>query len=148
MPKFRTMKIGTKDCPTHMLDKSKITFLGSIIRKTKIDEIPQFLNVLKMDMSIIGPRPIVEKEIKNVVFKNAKLFKYSSDSKILTGQIEKLTNYKRRKINLDARIKKLEESDLSKDIRELNQLKQKYTLGKVKSRNYHFYNSFKNFFYH
>ena len=52
-------------------------------------------------------------------------------SEILTGQIEKLTNYKRRKINLNARIKKLEESDLPKDIRELNQLKQKYTLGKV-----------------
>ena len=57
MVKFRTMKIGTKDCPTHMLDKSKITFLGSIIRKTKIDEIPQFLNVLRGEMSIVGPRP-------------------------------------------------------------------------------------------
>ena len=34
--KFRTMKIGTKDCPTHLIDKSKITFIGSIIRKNKI----------------------------------------------------------------------------------------------------------------
>ena len=55
--KFRTMKIGTKDCPTHLIDKSKITFIGSIIRKTKIDEIPQFLNVLRGEMSIVGPRP-------------------------------------------------------------------------------------------
>tara|TARA_B100001029_G_C15009217_1_gene423132 strand:- start:467 stop:1270 length:804 start_codon:yes stop_codon:yes gene_type:complete len=73
----------------------------------------------------------VEKKIKFANFKNAKLFKYSNDSKILTGQIEKLTNYKRRKINLEARIKKLEKSDLPKDIRELNLLKQKYTLGKI-----------------
>ena len=51
------MKIGTKDCPTHLIDKSKITFIGSIIRKTKIDEIPQFLNVLRGEMSIVGPRP-------------------------------------------------------------------------------------------
>ena len=49
----------------------------------------------------------------------------------MTGQIEKLTNYKQRKINLESRIKNLEKSDLPKDIRELNQLKQKYTLGKV-----------------
>ena len=40
-------------------------------------------------------------------------------------------NYKRRKINLNARVKKLEKSDLPKDIRELNQLKQRYTLGKI-----------------
>jgi len=54
-----------------------------------------------------------------------KLLKYSSDSEVLTGQIEKLTNYKQRKINLESRVKKLEKSDLPKDIRELNQLKQR-----------------------
>ena len=73
----------------------------------------------------------IEKKLKLIDFKNAKFFKYSKDSEILTGQIEKLTNYKRRKINLESRIKKLEGSELPKDIRELNQLKQKYTLGKV-----------------
>jgi len=74
----------------------------------------------------------VEKKIKLTNFKNYKLFKYSSDSEVLTGQIEKLTNYKQRKINLESRVKKLEKSDLPKDIRELNQLKQRYTLGKIK----------------
>lgn len=74
----------------------------------------------------------VERKIKLTNFKNYKLFKYSSDSEVLTGQIEKLTNYKQRKINLEARVKKLEKSDLPKDIRELNQLKQRYTLGKIK----------------
>ncbi len=73
----------------------------------------------------------ITRKIKLLEFQNYKLFKYSSDSEILTGQIEKLTNYKKRKRNLEARVKKLEKSDLPKDIRELEQLKQKYTLGKV-----------------
>lgn len=73
----------------------------------------------------------ITRKIKLLEFQNYKLFKYSSDSEILTGQIEKLTNYKKRKRNLETRVKKLEKSDLPKDIRELEQLKQKYTLGKV-----------------
>ena len=61
----------------------------------------------------------VEKNIKSVNFKNTKLFPYDKDPKVLTKQIEKLTNYKQRKINLDSRIKKLEGSEEPKDIREL-----------------------------
>ena len=55
--KFRTMVIGTRDCPTHIVDSTRITPIGYIIRKTKIDEIPQFFNVIKGEMSIVGPRP-------------------------------------------------------------------------------------------
>ena len=73
----------------------------------------------------------IEKKIKLVNFKGKKIFKYSNDPKILTSQIEKITNYKRRKINLNSRIKKLEDSEDPKDIKELNFLKQKHTLGKV-----------------
>ena len=116
------------------IDKNVI--MMGINLESQLIAIKKFINNQKRKKTIIlypdnNNSKHVEKEIKNVAFKNAKLFKYSSDSKILTGQIEKLTNYKRRKINLNARIKKLEESDLPKDIRELNQLKQKYTLGKV-----------------
>tara|TARA_B100002051_G_scaffold244391_1_gene250962 strand:- start:1347 stop:2510 length:1164 start_codon:yes stop_codon:yes gene_type:complete len=73
----------------------------------------------------------VEKNLNLINFKNKKFFKYSKDPKKLTSQIEKLTNYKQRKINLESRIKKLEKSDLNKDLKELNMLKQKHTLGKV-----------------
>ena len=73
----------------------------------------------------------VEKNLNLINFKNKRLFKYSEDPKRLTAQIEKLTNYKQRKINLETRIKKLEKSGLNQDLKELNMLKQKHTLGKV-----------------
>lgn len=58
--KFRTMKINTpKDTPTHLLKNPEqyITRMGKFLRKTSLDELPQILNILVGEMSIIGPRP-------------------------------------------------------------------------------------------
>ena len=58
--KFRSMKMSTPhDVPTHLLENSDqyITRIGSFIRKTSLDEIPQLINILKQDLSIFGPRP-------------------------------------------------------------------------------------------
>lgn len=58
--KFRTMRIDTpKDTPTHLLENPDqwITKLGKFLRKTSLDELPQIINILKGEMSIIGPRP-------------------------------------------------------------------------------------------
>jgi len=80
MYKFRTMVYNSKEILEELLkdpeiakewyanfkldNDPRINFIGKILRKTSIDELPQFINILKGDMSLIGPRPLVEEEVE------------------------------------------------------------------------------------
>ena len=84
------MKISTLAMPTHLADKDDITFLGRILRQTKLDELPQLYNVLLGEMSLVGPRPSLVSQL-DVIIERERLGIYSCKPGI-TGlsQIKKI----------------------------------------------------------
>jgi Undecaprenyl-phosphate galactose phosphotransferase WbaP len=97
--KFRSMRTNSDDLLANMLlsdpeaaeewktkrklrNDPRITPIGKILRKTSLDELPQLLNVLKMDMSLVGPRPIVDQELH---LYGAEIHKYCSFRPGITG---------------------------------------------------------------
>ena len=74
---------------------------------------------------------LIEKELKNLNLTNIKTFTYSPNPEVLTGEIEKLTNYTQRKRNLELRKKMFEDKEDEESVKELERLDQLYTLGDV-----------------
>jgi len=92
--KFRTMVVAAEKVggPSTALNDPRLTRIGKFLRKYKIDELPQFINILKGEMSFVGPRPQVEKYTKL----------YNDEEQIILSVRPGLTDYASIKfINLD-----------------------------------------------
>ena len=104
--------------------------------ESQIEALIKFLKKRKREKTVIlipnnQYTNLVEEKIKKLQLKPFRIFKYNPDPKILTGEIEKLTNYSQRKRNLQLRIKMFEDKDDEQSKRQLEILEQKYTLGEV-----------------
>jgi hypothetical protein len=104
--------------------------------ESQLKAIKQFLTSRKKNRTIIlYPKneyeEFIDKKLQSLKLKNVKIFKYSSDPRILTGEIEKLTKYQNRKKKLEIRKKILKKQDDERSKRELKILDRLYTLGSV-----------------
>ena len=118
---------------TQKIPKNTIAFGINII--SQIDVLKKYFDEIEVSKTLLlSPKSQFTSQaeiITNSELKFYKVFTYNTSAKKITGEIEKITNYRKRKKDLERRINILKKSDLYKDKKELEELEQKHTLGKV-----------------
>ena len=118
---------------TQKIPKNTIAFGINII--SQIDVLKKYFDEIEVSNTLLlSPKSQFTSQaeiIANSELKFYKVFAYNTSAKKITGEIKKITNYQERKKDLERRIDILEKSDLYKDKKELEELEQKHTLGKV-----------------
>ena len=118
---------------TQKIPKNTIAFGINII--SQIDVLKKYFDEIEVSNTLLlSPKSQFTNQaeiIANSELKFYKVFAYNTSAKKITGEIKKITNYQERKKDLERRIDILEKSDLYKDKKELEELEQKHTLGKV-----------------
>ena len=118
---------------TQKIPKNTIAFGINII--SQIDILKKYFDEIEVSNTLLlSPKSQLTSQaeiIANSELKFYKVFSYNTSAKKITGEIKKITNYQERKKDLERRIDILEKSDLYKDKKELEELEQKHTLGKV-----------------
>ena len=118
---------------TQTIPKNTIAFGINII--SQIDVLKKYFDEIEVSNTLLlSPKSQFTSQaeiIANSELKFYKVFAYNTSAKKITGEIKKITNYQERKKDLERRIDILEKSDLYKDKKELEELEQKHTLGKV-----------------
>ena len=115
---------------------SKNVISIGISLESQLVALTKFLKKQKKNKTIImypnnHYRELIEEKLKKINFTNAKLFTYSPNPEILTGEIETLTNYSQRKKNLELRKKMYQDKEDDQSVKELARLEQLYTIGNV-----------------